>query len=313
MPRLSKDGSRTGVFLKKDVRTLAFFVVAMFCIPNALSAQSNGAPNRLVAVKVSATDRAGSFVANLSQSVFKVFDDGVEQTLTEFRTEEVPVSLGFVIDNSASIGNKREAISAVAATVISSFNPLSEAFITFFNDDAYLDQPFTSDKQKLAQALEKMDSRGGTAMRDAVSMSIDYVKARAKNERRVLVVVTDGDDNVSTGTLEQLIRKTQAADVQVYTIGLLNEEEPRRAINARRALKEIAEASGGLAYYPNDTAELGRLSPLVAQVIQNQYVLGFSASNSVTGSRNIRVTVTTAAEPTARIRILNSPPSAVAK
>ena len=112
----------------------------------------------------------------------------------------------------------------VAATLINSLNPLSEAFITLFNDDAYLDQPFTSDKSKFAQAFEKMDPRGGTAMRDSLGMAIDYANGKAKNETRVLVVITDGDDNASNTTLEQLVRKgREAVDIQSpHAIGIFN-------------------------------------------------------------------------------------------
>src|ERR1700730_14776326 len=98
-------------------------------------------------------------------------------------------------------------------------------FIVNFNDDEFLGLSFTSDSKKLEEALDKIDAKGGTAMRDAISMSIDYVKAKGKREKKVLLVVTDGNDNTSNESLEQVVRKARQSEVLVYSIGLLNEEE----------------------------------------------------------------------------------------
>jgi VWFA-related protein len=211
---------------------------------------------RLVLLPVTAVDKNGKLLTAIPQSAFKVYENGAEQPLKLFRREDVPVSMGIVIDNSGSMRDKRSKVAAAALALVKESNPQDEVFIVDFNDAAYLDQPFTNDIKKLEEALDKIDSRGGTAMRDAVSLSIDYVKDKGKKDKKVLLVVTDGNDNASDETLEQLIRKAQKSEVLIYSIGLLNEEEPREARAAKRALKALAEASGGLDYYPKDLAEV---------------------------------------------------------
>ena len=217
-----------------------------------------------VVVNASVVDKNGKLLTNIPQSAFHVFENGVEQQLNIFRREDVPVSMGIIIDNSGSMRDKRAKVAAASMALVKASNPQDEVFIVDFNDDAYLDQPFTNDTKKLEEALDKIDSRGGTAMRDAIGMSIDYVKKYGKRDKKVLLVVTDGNDNTSTASLEQMVRKAQQSGVLIYSIGLLNEEEPREARKARRALKALAEASGGLDYYPKDLADVDRVTPLVA-------------------------------------------------
>jgi VWFA-related protein len=139
-------------------------------------------------------------------------------------------------------------------------------------------------------------------MRDAISMSIDYLKDSAKKDKKVLLVVTDGNDNTSNETLEQLVRKAQRSEVLIYSIGLLNEEEPREAKRAKRALKALAEASGGLDYYPKDLADVDRITPEVAHEIRNQYILAYTPTNQeLDGTfRQIKVTVAGFGRPTVR-------------
>ena len=163
-------------------------------------------------------------------------------------------------------------------------NPQDEEFIVNFNDDAYLDQPFTGDINQLEKALDRIDSHGGTSMREAISTSIDYMNQAATRSKKVLLVVTDGNDNNPGGIgLEALVRKAQASEVLIYCIGLLNEEEPSEARAARRALKELAEASGGQDYYPKDLAEVELITPQVAHEIRNQYSGGVLAYESRPG------------------------------
>jgi VWFA-related protein len=177
-------------------------------------------------------------------------------------------------------------------------------FIVNFNDEAFLDQPFTSDNKKLEAALGKGGYRGVSAMRDAISMAIDYLMSNGKKEKKVLLVVTDGDDNSSHESLEQLVRKARQKDVQIYCIALLNEAEPRDALKAKRALVALAEASGGLDYYPRDLAEVDRIMPQVAHEIRNEYILGYVPTNSAleVRSRKINVTVMGYGNPTVHAR-----------
>ena len=264
------------------------------------------ADTRLVLLNASVVDKNGKLITNIPQSAFKVYENGVEQPLKIFRREDVPVSMGIVIDNSGSMRDKRAKVAAASMALVKASNPQDEVFIVNFNDDAYLDQSFTSDTRKLEDALGKIDSKGGTAMRDAISMSIDYTKEKGKRDKKVLLVVTDGNDNASRpdDTLEQLVRQAQQSEVLIYCIGLLNEEEQREAKKAKRALNALAKASGGLDYYPKDLAEVDKITPEVAHEIRNQYILAYSPTNeALDGSfRKINVTVKAAGNPTVRTR-----------
>ena len=170
-----------------------------------------------------------------------------------------------------------------------SSNPQDEVFIVNFNDEYYLDQDFTNDLNKMREALEKVDTRGGTALYDAVVASADHLKKNAKLEKRVLFVVTDGEDNESQETLEQAIRRLQEENgPTVYAIGLLGEEKQRRA---RKALQFIAEKTGGIAFFPKSLEEVDAISRTVAHDIRNQYTLGYKPTNPKTtgGYRTIKV------------------------
>jgi Ca-activated chloride channel family protein len=262
------------------------------------------ADTQLVLVHATVLDKTGKLITDIPESGFKVYENGVEQPLKLFRREDVPVSMGIIIDNSGSMSQKRSSVAAAALALVKNSNPQDEVFIVNFSDDAYLDQPLTSDIKKLEQALDRLDARGGTAMRDALGMSIDYVKEKGKKDKKVLMVITDGDDNASNETLEQLVRKAQSSEVLIYSIALLDEEVPRRAKNARRALKELAEASGGVDFYPKTLAEVEQITPRVAHEIRNQYILGYSPLNlQLDGTfRQIKVVVNGFGKPTVRTR-----------
>jgi Ca-activated chloride channel family protein len=248
-----------------------------------------------VALHVSVLDKSGKLVTNLPRSAFKVYEDNVEQPIKLFRREDVPVSMGILVDNSGSMNDKRSRVAAAALTLAKESNPDDEVFIVNFNDDPYLDQSFTHDTKKLEEALSRIDARGGTAMRNAISGAIDYMKTDGKLDKKVIVVVTDGNDNSSAETtLEQLLRKVRESGVLVYSIGLLNEEEAREARAAKRALNSLAETSGGFAYYPKDLAEVEKITPEIAHEIRNQYTIVYSPLNdNLDGSfRKIKVELT---------------------
>lgn len=259
---------------------------------------------QLVPLYVSVVDKNGKLVINVPQSAFKVYENNVEQTLKIFNREDVPVSMGIIIDNSGSMREKRPSVAAAALELIKASNPQDEVFIVDFNDVAYLDAPFTNNIKKLEQVLDKIDTRGGTAMRDAISMSIDYAKESGKRSKKVLLVITDGNDNTSNETLEQLVRKARQSEVLVYCIGLLADEEPREGRAAKRALKALAEASGGLDYYPKTLSDVESITPQIAHEIRNQYILAYTPINTaLDGSfRSIKVTVNAPGHPTVRVR-----------
>ena len=259
---------------------------------------------RLVLLHASVVDKNGKLLTDIPQSAFKIFEDGVEQPIKLFRREDVPVSMGILVDNSGSMTSKRSRVAAAALDLVKQSNPEDEVFIVNFNDDTHFDQPLTNDVKKLQAALARMEARGGTAMRDALSKSIDYVKKNGKKDKKVLVVITDGNDNSSDVTLEQVLRQAHESEVLIYAIGLLNEEEGREARAAKRALKSLVDASGGLDYYPSSTSDVQEITPRVAHEIRNQYILGYTSSNpALDGTfRQVKVTVTGFGRPTVRTR-----------
>jgi Ca-activated chloride channel homolog len=247
---------------------------------------------REVTLHVSVLDKAGKLITNIPKSAFKVFEDNIEQPIKIFRREDVPVSMGILVDNSGSMNDKRSRVAAAALALVKASNPDDEVFIVNFNDDPYLDQSFTHEPKKLEEALSRIDAHGGTAMRNAISGAITYMKTDAKLDKKVIVVVTDGNDNASNETtLEQLLRTVRDSGVLVYSIGLLSEEEPREARAAKRALNSLAETSGGFAYYPKDLAEVEKITPEIAHEIRNQYTIVYSPLNeNLDGSfRRIKV------------------------
>jgi VWFA-related protein len=242
-----------------------------------------------VVLHATVVDDKQRLVTNLEKQSFTVLEDGRPQNIISFRREDIPVAMAIVIDNSGSMREKRDKVNKAAINLVKSSNPQDEVFIVNFNDEYYLDQDFTNDLNKMREALEKVDTRGGTALYDAVVASADHLKKNAKLEKRVLFVVTDGEDNESQETLEQAIRRLQEENgPTVYAIGLLGEEKQRRA---RKALQFIAEKTGGIAFFPRSLEEVDAISRTVAHDIRNQYTLGYKPTNpkSTGGYRTIKV------------------------
>ena len=191
--------------------------------------------------------------------------------------------MGLIIDNSGSMRDKRAKVEAAALALVKESNPEDEVFVVNFNDEAFLDNPhgkdFTSDIKEMEEALTRIDSRGGTAMRDAIRMSIDHLKEKAHKDKKVLVVVTDGNDNSSVISLENLVKASQQSEVLIYSIGLLAEEERREAKRAERALNALAVATGGEAFFPKELAEVDRHRAQVAHDIRSQYTIQYTPTN----------------------------------
>jgi len=259
----------------------------------------------LVVLHATVVDKNGRLVTTLSQNAFQIYENGAQQQLKIFKREDIPVSLGLVIDNSGSMRDKRAKVAAAAQDLVKDSNPDDEEFVVNFNDDAFLDTPdFTNDPKVLEQALTKIDSRGGTAMRDAIRMSIDHIKQKAKKDKKVILVVTDGNDNASMISLENLVRAAQQSEVSIYAIGLLSDEERREAKRAKRALDALTEATGGQVYYPKELADVDRIAHQVAHDIRNQYTLAYTPTNqALDGSfRQIRVVANGPGRPVVRTR-----------
>ena len=235
----------------------------------------------LVVLHTTVLDDRGKFVDGLKEENFRVFEDKAEQKLSVFKREDVPVSMGLVIDNSGSMRDKRPRVNEAALTLVQASNPQDESFVVNFNDDYYLDldKDFTSSIPELKEALERIDARGSTALYDAVIGSMDHLR-KGRKDKKVLLVVTDGEDNVSRNSLEKTLREIQKSNVVIYTIGLFSDEDKKNRKKAMRALKDISAASGGISYFPENVDDVHSICDQVARDIRNQYTLGYYPTNT---------------------------------
>lgn len=247
-------------------------------------------------VRLNATvlDSDGKSVLTLNKDDFKVFEDGVPQTIASFRHEDLPVSLGILIDSSGSMYDKRAAVEEAALDLIKLSNKEDEAFVVDFSWEAFIDADLTNDINKLRDGLNYVKSSGGTAVYDALVASADYLAKNAKHPKQVLLVVTDGEDNASSATLEQAIRRIQDLDGPViYSVGLLfgQDTDKRESRHARRVLETLSEQTGGAAYFPKSLRDVNAVAAQVAQDIRTQYTIAYHSTKSPTlgGYRQVRV------------------------
>jgi Ca-activated chloride channel family protein len=235
-----------------------------------------------VVLNATVLDQAGRSVQNLQKDDFHVYEDGVPQAIAGFRHEDLPVSLGILIDSSGSMYDKRAAVDKASVDLIKLSNKDDEAFLVDFSWEAFIDQDFTNDVDKLAQGLSYIKSSGGTAIYDALVASADYLQKYAKHPKQVLLVVTDGEDNASSSTLEQAIRRIQDLDGPViYCVGLLfgSDVNKGEARHARRVLESLAEQTGGAAYFPKSLKEVDPIAAQVAEDIRTQYTIAYHSTN----------------------------------
>lgn len=248
-----------------------------------------------VRLNASVLDGNGRMVQTLPREAFQVFEDGVQQTVASFRHEDLPVSLGILIDSSGSMYDKRAAVGRASIDLIKLSNPQDEAFLVDFSMEAFIDQDFTRDIKKLEEGLTYVKAAGGTAIYDAVIASADYLARNGKQPKQVLLLVTDGDDNASSSTLEETIRRVQELDgPTIYCVGLLfgPDEDRRESRHARRVLETLAEQTGGVAYFPRKLDEVDSIAQQVATDIRQQYTIAYSSTKPARlgGYRTIHVT-----------------------
>ena len=249
-----------------------------------------------VRLDASVIDGSGRTIQTLGQGAFRVYEDGVPQTITSFRHEDLPVSIGLLIDSSGSMYDKRAAVDKAALDLIRLSNPKDEEFLVDFSSEAFIDQDFTTSLDKLQQGLGYIKSSGGTAAYDALVASADYLTKNAKNPKQVLIIITDGEDNASSATLEQAIRRIQDLDGPViYSVGLLfgEDTDKRESRHARKVLESISEQTGGAAYFPKNLKEVDAIAATVAADIRSQYTIAYHSTNppSKGGYRQVHVEV----------------------
>ena len=246
-----------------------------------------------VVLNCTVVDEQGRLVKGLTQRDFQVWEDGVPQTIASFRNQDVPVSMGILVDNSGSMRDKRSAADGAALDLVRLSNPQDNAFIVNFNQNAYLDQGFTSNISDLEQGLSHYDATGTTAIYDAVAASADELSKYARWPKQVLLIITDGDDNASRLTLQQAVERVQRlGGPVVYSIGLLYESEsPQEAARAKAALETLSNDTGGLAFFPSSADQVNAIAAQVAMDIRNQYTIGYHPTRppSEGGYRTVRV------------------------
>lgn len=247
-------------------------------------------------VRLNATvlDGSGRSIQTLDKDSFHVYEDGVPQTIASFRHEDLPVSLGILIDSSGSMYDKRAAVEQASLDLVKLSNREDEAFVVDFSWEAFIDQDFTSDIAKLQQGLGYIKSSGGTAIYDALVASADYLSKNAKHPKQVLLVITDGEDNASSATLEQAIRRIQDLDgPTIYSVGLLfgSDTDKRESRHAKRVLETLSEQTGGVAYFPRSIKEVDEIASEVAQDIRTQYTISYHSTKDpkLGGYRQIHV------------------------
>jgi Ca-activated chloride channel homolog len=247
----------------------------------------------LVQLNISVFDASGKIIKGLPQSAFTVYENNVKQEPSVFRQEDVPVSLGLLIDSSASMGNKKDRVASAALAMVKASNPDDEVFTINFNEEADIAQDFTSDANLLEKSLRNLRPKGETAMRDAVLLGIDHLRMKAKRDKKVLVIITDGEDNSSISTQQRVIEASHQSNTIVYAIGLLGEERPDSAARAKAQLEALTIATGGRSWFLADVNAIAAVTPEIAHEIRNQYVLGYTSSDPTKDGkfRSIRVEV----------------------
>jgi VWFA-related protein len=241
----------------------------------------------LVVLHATVVDSKGQFVPGLTQDNFHVYEDKVEQKISVFSAEDVPVTMGLVIDNSASMKDKRPQVNAAALSFVRTSNAADEIFVVNFNDEYYLDldEDFTSNQQELHEALEKIDTRGSTALYDATVASLDHLK-KGHKDKRVLLVITDGDDDASSKSFAYTLKVAVESNAVIYAIGVFSDDDRKNnkkmVRKSTKDLTELAEATGGLAFFPARLEDVDPVCIQVARDIRNQYTLGYYPTNTAT-------------------------------
>jgi Ca-activated chloride channel homolog len=257
----------------------------------------------LVVLPVMVTDQRGDFVAGLRAANFQVFEAARPQQITLFDSEDVPVTVGLVVDNSGSMRSKLAGVVAASLAFVKSSNPQDELFVVNFNQRVSLglpqSVPFTSDLQQLRAALTKVYPTGNTALYDGIAAGLKHLKAGTR-DRKALIVVTDGGDNASDLKFRDLLRMAEASNVIIYTIGLLDQtytdENPG-------VLRELAKETGGQAYFPASPSGVQDVSERIARDIRQQYTIGYAPTNPVADGRFRAIRVTAKAAGVGKLHV----------
>ncbi len=247
---------------------------------------------RIVVLQATVKNAHGELVTNLDRNAFTVYENGKQQPITLFRRDDVPVTLGLVIDNSGSMRTLRAKVEAAALDFARACNPRDEFFVVNFADMPRLDVQLTSEVRTLEAGIARVDAIGGTALHDALSLAQDYERAHASRDRKALLVITDGNDNASQTTMEQVEAAAQRADIVIDAIGLLRDASSSTAKRAHHELDRLTSQTGGVVYYPNSIEEIDAVVLDLARQIRTQYTIAYTPLNQTLDGtyRSIRLT-----------------------
>jgi len=249
---------------------------------------------RMVVLQTTVLTSKGSFVKGLRRGSFKIYEETRQQAIGLFRHDDSPVAIGLIVDNSGSMRRKHSAVVAAARAFARNSNPKDELFVVSFNEQATLGLPrtqlFSANSRELERALPATAAGGKTALYDALEMGLSHIH-ELKQDKKALILISDGGDNASTHTVEQVISDATNSDVVIYTIGLFakDEDESNPAF-----MKRIAYVTGGEAFLPARSSQAANNCKRIAQTIRNEYTLGYSPTVAGPGEafRAVRVSVT---------------------
>jgi Ca-activated chloride channel family protein len=248
----------------------------------------------LVLIPVTVTDPLNRFVTGLEKENFKLTEDKLPQEITQFSSEDAPLSVGVVFDCSGSMGHKLDKSRQAVAQFFKLANPEDEFFLVQFNDSANLIQPFTRNLEEIQNKLAFTQSKGRTALLDAVYMAVHEMK-KGKNPRKALLLISDGGDNSSRYSEAEIKALVKEADVQIYAIGIYESAGGRNRTPEETSgpalLTEIAEQTGGRQYQVDNLNELPDVAAKIGVELRNQYILGYSPKNLARDGKYRRIQV----------------------
>jgi len=235
---------------------------------------------QLVALNVTVLDRKGSFVTGLNKENFQVFENGQRQEIRLFYNEDVPLTIGLLVDSSGSMRDRRREVDSAALAFVEASKPEDEMFVVNFNEEVQLglapDQPFSSNVPQLREALSRLVVRGQTSLYDALWMALEHLK-KGHHDKKALIVLSDGADNASTHSFLETLAAARRSQATIYSVGIY---EPGSEDRDPKSLKELARATGGEAVFPQSIDEVEAICKHFARTIRAQYTLGYSPSNT---------------------------------
>ena len=227
----------------------------------------------LVLVRVTVTDSLNRYVVGLEKDHFKVFEDKIEQQVLHFSNQKAPISVGFVLDTSGSMADNILAAKNSIARFLEQGDPEDEYFLVTFNETSRLAQDYTNRRENVQNAISISEAKGRTAIYDAVYLGLEKMRG-ARNDKKALIVITDGEDNSSRYTFSELKEFAKESDVQIYVIGERGDLGYGQGI-----INEIVGLSGGRAFFPSSFNQLDYYCDLIHTELRNQYLIGYRPSN----------------------------------